>query len=150
MKNPLTSAGILWAIFRFVAQLLSHCVTAVPSLNTMVTLNKSKVNHLIKRIFPAQVRTDILLGGNKKPKAIKCRQHRTSQSRSARHCTHRMIHSVFHTPHLGNPWDASVRVAAVPSHQNRTLLWFRSDKLIPGSKRPFHHDVWKLGKAKQK
>ena len=34
MKNPLTPAGIEPATFRFVAQLLNHCVTAVP--NTMV------------------------------------------------------------------------------------------------------------------
>ena len=30
MKNPLTPAGIEPATFRFVAQLLNHCVTAVP------------------------------------------------------------------------------------------------------------------------
>ena len=34
MKNPLTPAGIEPATFRFVAQHLNHCVTAVP--NTMV------------------------------------------------------------------------------------------------------------------
>ena len=31
MKNPLTLAGIEPATFRFVAQLLNHCATAVPS-----------------------------------------------------------------------------------------------------------------------
>ena len=30
MKNPLTSAGIEPATFRFVAQHLNHCATAVP------------------------------------------------------------------------------------------------------------------------
>ena len=30
MKNPLTPAGIEPATFRFVAQRLNHCVTAVP------------------------------------------------------------------------------------------------------------------------
>ena len=31
MKNPLTPAGIEPATFRFVAQYLNHCDTAVPS-----------------------------------------------------------------------------------------------------------------------
>jgi len=31
MKNPLTPAGIEPATFRFVAQHLNHCATAVPS-----------------------------------------------------------------------------------------------------------------------
>jgi len=33
MKNALTPAGIEPATFRFVAQHLSHCATAVPQLN---------------------------------------------------------------------------------------------------------------------
>jgi len=33
MKNPLTPAGIEPATFRFVAQHLNHCATAVPNLN---------------------------------------------------------------------------------------------------------------------
>jgi len=32
MKNPLTPAGIEPATFRFVAQHLNHCATAVPRL----------------------------------------------------------------------------------------------------------------------
>ena len=32
MKNPLTPAGIEPATFRFVAQHLNHCATAVPTL----------------------------------------------------------------------------------------------------------------------
>ena len=32
MKNPLTLAGIEAATFRFVAQHLNHCATAVPSI----------------------------------------------------------------------------------------------------------------------
>ena len=35
MKNPLTPAGIEPATFRFVAQHLNHCATAVPSVNTL-------------------------------------------------------------------------------------------------------------------
>jgi len=33
MKNPLTPAGIEPATYRFVAQLLNHCATAVPNRN---------------------------------------------------------------------------------------------------------------------
>jgi len=33
MKNPLTPAGIELATFRFLAQYLSHCATAVPPLD---------------------------------------------------------------------------------------------------------------------
>jgi len=32
MRNPLTPAGIEPATFRFVAQHLNHCATAVPAL----------------------------------------------------------------------------------------------------------------------
>ena len=32
MKNPLTPAGVEPAIFRFVAQHLNHCATAVPRI----------------------------------------------------------------------------------------------------------------------
>jgi len=34
MKNPLTPAGIEPATFRFVAQHLNHCATAVPYIYT--------------------------------------------------------------------------------------------------------------------
>jgi len=44
MKNPLTPAGIEPATFRFVAQHLNHCATAVP---TNITTNiKIKSNEL--------------------------------------------------------------------------------------------------------
>jgi len=36
MKNPLTPAGIEPATFRFVAQHLNHCATAVPSPSSAV------------------------------------------------------------------------------------------------------------------
>jgi len=36
IKNPLTPAGIEPTTFRFVAQHLNHCATAVPSLLTHV------------------------------------------------------------------------------------------------------------------
>ena len=32
MKNPLTSSGIEPATFRFIAQRLNHCATAVPNV----------------------------------------------------------------------------------------------------------------------
>ena len=35
MKNPLTLAGIETATFRFVAQHLNHCVTAVPHIQRL-------------------------------------------------------------------------------------------------------------------
>ena len=40
MKNPLTLAGIEPATFRFVAQHLNHCATAVPSLNMVLDGNE--------------------------------------------------------------------------------------------------------------
>jgi len=36
MKNPLTPAGIESATFRFVAQHLNQCATAVPDLNMYI------------------------------------------------------------------------------------------------------------------
>jgi len=36
MKTPLTPAGIEPATFRFVAQHLNHCATAVPSLRVVM------------------------------------------------------------------------------------------------------------------
>jgi len=36
MKNPLTPAGIEPATYRFVAQLLNHCATAVPTMKMVV------------------------------------------------------------------------------------------------------------------
>ena len=43
MKNPLTPGGIEPATFRFVAQHLNHCATAVPLVCT-ITGNKSKLH----------------------------------------------------------------------------------------------------------
>jgi len=42
IKNPLTPAGIELATFRFVAQHLNHCATAVPQLRRIRTVNLSK------------------------------------------------------------------------------------------------------------
>ena len=39
MKNPLTRAGIEAATFRFVAQHLNHCATAVPQLDALIFQN---------------------------------------------------------------------------------------------------------------
>jgi hypothetical protein len=104
----------------------------------MVSLNISNVHTTFqKKIFSASVRSDISLWGNKNWNSSCGQIQNVSNSvctplhATAHHCTHRIIRSVFHTPHLGNPWDASVRVASVPSHQNRTLVWVRSDKRIP-------------------
>jgi len=38
IKNPLTPAGIEPATFRFVAQHLNHCVTAVPTSSTVSSI----------------------------------------------------------------------------------------------------------------
>jgi len=38
MKNPLTPAGIEPATFRFVAQYLNHCATAVPQILLVVLI----------------------------------------------------------------------------------------------------------------
>jgi len=43
MKNPLTSAGIEAGIFRFVAQHLDHCATAVPQYSSSSSGNSSIV-----------------------------------------------------------------------------------------------------------
>ena len=39
MKNPLTLTGIEPATFRFVAQHLNHCATAVPTCKSVLTKN---------------------------------------------------------------------------------------------------------------
>jgi len=46
MKNPLTPAGIEPATFRFVAQLLNHCATAVPNITVQqFTINNTLVSY---------------------------------------------------------------------------------------------------------
>ena len=47
MKNPLTLAGIELATFRFVAQHLNHCATAVPR-NVIKNIHKSLKQYLQK------------------------------------------------------------------------------------------------------
>jgi len=41
MKNPLTPAWIEPATFRFVAQHLNHCPTAVPTVSTVTGINET-------------------------------------------------------------------------------------------------------------
>ena len=55
MKNPLTPAGIEPATFRFVAQHLNHCATAVPNLILYFSKTLGLSNLLFnryKRVFP--------------------------------------------------------------------------------------------------
>ena len=44
MKNPLTPAGIEPATFRFVAQHLNHCATAVPGLVYMLLIFRRELH----------------------------------------------------------------------------------------------------------
>jgi len=57
MKNPLTPAGIEPATFRFVAQHLNHCATAVPPCRTQYTMawktNRALVHRGIIALFCA-------------------------------------------------------------------------------------------------
>ena len=50
MKNPVTPAGIEPAAFRFVAQHLNHCATAVPlchkNVEVIVFLHEKKLREL--------------------------------------------------------------------------------------------------------
>ena len=50
MKNPLTPAGIKPATFRFVAQHLTHCATAVSGFKK-VTVNFPHTSQYLLRIF---------------------------------------------------------------------------------------------------
>jgi len=45
LKNPLTPAGIEPATFRFVAQRLNHCATAVPHFREDSKLNCQYTRH---------------------------------------------------------------------------------------------------------
>jgi len=48
VKNPLTPAGIKPATFRFVAQHLNHCATAVPILcNVLAKIPVKTCSHVI-------------------------------------------------------------------------------------------------------
>ena len=47
MKNPVTPAGIETATFRFVAQHLNHCATAVPLLLQQGVWNNLEVERRI-------------------------------------------------------------------------------------------------------
>ena len=63
MKNPLTLAGIEEATFRFVAQHLNHCATAVPR-KTVLTRYKSLTLYIDKiKITP--LRASVTLHINK-------------------------------------------------------------------------------------
>ena len=55
-KNPLTPAGIEPATFRFVAQHLNHCTTAVP-YEISVSLVKYQLN-----ILPSQTKSKLVFG----------------------------------------------------------------------------------------
>jgi len=50
MKNPMTPAGIEPATFRFVAQQLNHCVTAVENTGIIV-INQLNAQIIIKQEF---------------------------------------------------------------------------------------------------
>ena len=55
MKNPLTPAGIEPVNFRFVAQYLNHCATAVPSLKW--TCFKYLLKHInLKEHIPTEAK----------------------------------------------------------------------------------------------
>jgi len=51
MKNPLTPAGVEPATFRFVAQHLNHCVTAVPFIIKKVIENAGRKILLVPILF---------------------------------------------------------------------------------------------------
>jgi len=56
MKNPLTPAGIEPETFRFVAQHLNHCTTAVPLFNytfqKVICVPMTRLELRVKQIFP--------------------------------------------------------------------------------------------------
>ena len=58
MENPLTPAGIESATFRFVAQHLNHCATAVPTYMNITAKHKSMMQCLqrFRHLEPEQIR----------------------------------------------------------------------------------------------
>jgi hypothetical protein len=51
MKNPLTTAGIEPATYRFVAKHLNQCATAFPPLNKFIFENPGITKPAIKQIY---------------------------------------------------------------------------------------------------
>ena len=64
MKNPLTLAGIEPATFRFVAQHLNHCATAVRPLGTLteIFVIYMSISYYFLPVFGARLYRDINFG----------------------------------------------------------------------------------------
>jgi len=62
MKNPVTPAGIKPATFRFVAQHLNHCATAVPALQPVAvhTLYDIQFNYFSNKTHTNQCKTTFM------------------------------------------------------------------------------------------
>ena len=54
MKNPLTLAGIEPATFRFVAQQLNHCATAVPPFFFSYSTLEDRLSHIKRYSFDSR------------------------------------------------------------------------------------------------
>jgi len=59
-KNPLTQAGIEPATFRFVAQRLNHCATAVPKVVYLVGFNVRILYIITLQDYIFQIQLDML------------------------------------------------------------------------------------------
>jgi len=70
MKNPLTPAGIEPATYRFVAQHLNHCATAVPNISFECVLKKVQASvedvNFLGQTDLALRKTESLLASSKK------------------------------------------------------------------------------------